>query len=353
MSDDWTGQIAITGMGLVTPVGLKADVAIAAMRAGISRLGELPYLDIEVDEDEFAPVIGAEVPVIPEGQHGTAKLVRFVAHSVADAISDARLENKTVVEVFLGTAGDRPAERVLNQTPDLKDALIEAIPAGLQVRDVNILPVGRAAALQAIRAAAQLISAGEVQVAIAGGVDSWAQPRSLLWLREQKRLREFPRRTGILPGEAGGFLVLESVSHARSRGAAIQAFITSAAGQSQAARDDKPEDGRTLGETLKSAVQGINDPHALVVSDFNGERYRAHEWMLAVPKGMWRYETLRHWHPAEYVGDTGAASGVISTAWAAQALHRGYAKTPHVLVWGASDEGAREALLVGGSEGAA
>ena len=346
MSNDWTGQIAITGMGLVTPVGLKADVAIAAMRAGISRLGELPYLDIEVDEEEFAPVIGAEVPVVPEGQHGTAKLIRFAAHSVADAISDARLENQTAVEVFLGTAGDRPAERVLSQTQELKDALIEAIPAGLQVRDVKILPVGRAAGLQAIRAAAQMISAGEIQVAIAGGVDSWVQPRSLLWLREQKRLREFPKRTGILPGDAGGFVVLESVSHARSRGAAIQALVTAAAGRSQAAREDQPEDGRALGDTLKSAVQGISDPHALVVSDFNGERYRAHEWMLAVPKGMWRYETLRHWHPAEYIGDAGAASGVVSTAWAAQALCRGYAKTPHVLVWGASDEGAREALMI-------
>ena len=353
MSDDWTGQIAITGMGLVTPVGLKADVAIAAMRAGISRLGELPYLDIEVDEDEFAPVIGAEVPVIPEGQHGTAKLVRLAAHSIADAIGDAKLENKTVVEVFLGTAGDKPAERVLSQTQELMDALTDAIPSGLEIRSVNMLPVGRAAALQAIRAAAQLISAGEVQVAIAGGVDSWAQPRSLLWLRQENRLREFPKRTGILPGEAGGFLVLETVPHALSRGASIQAVITSAAGRSQAALEDQPEDGRALAEALKSAVQGIDDPHALVVSDFNGERYRAHEWMLAVPKGMWRYETLRHWHPAEYIGDTGAASGVVTTAWAAQALHRGYAKTPHVLVWGGSDEGAREALMVSGSEGAA
>ena len=173
----------------------------------------------------------------------------------------------------------------------------------------------------------------------------WAQPRSLLWLREQKRLREFPKRTGILPGEAGGFVVLESVPHARSRGASVQALVTAAAGRSQQSTD-KPVDGQALAEALRSAVRGINEPDALVVSDFNGERYRAHEWMLAVPKGMWRYETLRHWHPAEFIGDSGAASGVVSTAWAAQALRRGYAKTPHVLVWGASDEGAREALMI-------
>ena len=345
MTDDWTGQVAITGMGLVTPVGLKADVAVAAMRAGISRLGELPYLDIEVDEEEFAPVIGAETPVIPGGRTGTEKLAAFIAHSIADAIGDARLESQTAVEVFLGTAGDRPAERVLDQTPALKKALADAVPPGLQLRDVHLLPAGRAAALQAIRAAATLVSAGDIHVAIAGGVDSWAQPRSLLWLREQKRLREFPRRTGILPGEAGGFDVLESISHARSRGAGIQALITAAAGRSQEP-DDSPADGRALAEALRSAVRGVDDPDALVVSDFNGERYRAHEWMLAVPKGMWRYETLRHWHPAEYIGDSGAASGVVSTAWAAQALQRGYARTPHVLVWGASDEGAREALMV-------
>ncbi len=345
MSDDWKGQIAITGMGLVTPVGLKADVAIAAMRAGISRLGELPYLDIEVDEDEFAPVIGAEVPVIPKGRRGVAKLSLLVAHSLEDALTDAGLED-TTLELFLGIADDKPAERVLGQSLPLQNALSEVLHENIRIANISILPAGRAAALQAIRLGAQAIANAQTDTVVVGGVDSWVQPRSLDWLQDQRRLREFPRKTGILPGEAAGFLVLESMAHAQARGATVHAMLTAAAGRTDNTPDGEPNKAVALADAIGAVSREMEDELALVISDFNGERYRAHEWMLAIPKGMWRYKTLRHWHPAEYIGDSGAASGAVSTVWAVQALHRGYAGTPRVLVWGASDEGVREALIV-------
>jgi len=353
MSENWYGLVAITGMGLVTPVGLYTDAAVAAMRAGVSRLRELPYLKIEVDEGEYAPVIGAEVPVVPAGRRGVDRLSRLLIHSLREAITGSGLEN-AAVELFLGTAGDKPAGRVLSQNLPLQDAMLETLPDNFVIKKVTMLQSGRAAALQAVRMAAQALSGGQVDVAIVGGVDSWTQPRSLLWLQEKKRLREFPRRTGILPGEAAGFLVLESMTHAQARGARVHAILTAAAGSTEETIYGQPGNANALSEAIAVASQGIEDTHALVISDFNGERYRAHEWMLAMPKGMWRYQTLRHWHPAEYIGDSGAASGIVTTAWAAQALQNGYARTPHVLVWGASDEGAREAIIIGESvEGAA
>ena len=67
---------------------------------------------------------------------------------------------------------------------------------------------------------------------------------------------------------------------------------------------------------------------------------------MAEPKAMWPYKTMMHWNPADCIGDTGAASGAIMLAWAAWALRKGYTGVGNALVWGASDEGAREAVML-------
>jgi 3-oxoacyl-[acyl-carrier-protein] synthase-1 len=97
---------------------------------------------------------------------------------------------------------------------------------------------------------------------------------------------------------------------------------------------------------------GLRDPRPLVVSDLNGERHRAHEWMFAEARAL-RYEgLLREWTPAEGIGDAGAAMGGVCVGVGAIALARGYARAAEVLVWGASDEGAREATLLCAAPGA-
>jgi 3-oxoacyl-[acyl-carrier-protein] synthase-1 len=52
------------------------------------------------------------------------------------------------------------------------------------------------------------------------------------------------------------------------------------------------------------------------------------------------------WHPADCIGDCGAAMGAVTLAWAAFALREGWTARPEVLVWGASDGRARAAALL-------
>lgn len=343
---DWKGDLAISGLGLVTPVGLDAPASIAALRAGVSRLSQLPYLEIMVDKEESGPVIGAEVPRLPAGRHGIERIKRLLVPSFRETLADAGADAETRVGVFLGTSGARPGGRLLSQTRGLRDALLAAQGQGLQITVAKLVPAGRAAALQAIRLAAEALEQGHVDLALVGGADSWVSPRALLWLRDNGKLAEYPRRTGMMPGEAAGFLALERSERARSRGARIYARVTASSGRHEPAAYGEASNALALAQAVRAVWSEVLDQHILMLTDQNGERYRATEWCFAEPKALNRYETMQWLTPANCIGDTGAASGAATLAWAATALHRGYARTSQALVWGASDEGAREAVRI-------
>lgn len=341
---DWKGDLAITGLGLVTPVGLNAAASVAALRAGVSRLSQLPYLEIMVDRDEAGPVIGAEVPRLPAGRHGIERLKRLLEPSFREALTDAGADETTRLGVYLGTSGARPGGRVLSQTRGLRDALLAVQEQGLQITVAKLVPAGRAAALQAIRVAAEALEQGQVDLALVGGADSWVSPRALLWLRQNGKLAEYPRRTGMMPGEASGFLALENVDRARNRGARIYARLAASSGRHEPVAYGEASNAVALAQAVRAVWSDVLDQHILMLTDQNGERYRATEWCFAEPKALNYYRTMQWLTPANCIGDTGAASGAVTLAWAATALRRGYARTNQALVWGASDEGAREAV---------
>ena len=200
--------------------------------------------------------------------------------------------------------------------------------------------------LKAIRYAVDALSRDVIDVAVIGASDSLINPRSLNWLRTAGRLNEYPAKTGTLPAEAAAFLVLERPERANQRGKEIFAIIRGSAGRYEEVGWGAATNSIPLTHCIRSVTKGIKDKNAFVISDLCGERYRAIEWMMSLPKAMWDYQNLHHWHPAECIGDSGAAMGAITLAWAAEAMRKQYNPSPHSLVWGASDEGYREAALV-------
>jgi 3-oxoacyl-[acyl-carrier-protein] synthase-1 len=206
---------------------------------------------------------------------------------------------------------------------------------------------GRAAALVALRQAAKDFLSGTVDAALVGGVDSLLRPDALTALRDGGALRSASHPQGILPGEGAAFLVLERVPPPSSRPLAmLEAIVT----------EDEPTVGtddantayaltRVLRKLRLSARSFRSRPLALC--DLNGDRYRAMEWAMA---SMRAFADLSGdalvWHPADCIGDAGAAMGAIDLVWAAVALSKGYAPGERVVVWGASDGPERAAALL-------
>ena len=87
-----TDKICITGMGMVTSLGLDIAHSCAAARADLSRLSELKILNSIGDEIWGGePVVGHTVAGIADGFVGTAKALMLGCYALKDLFAQRKL----------------------------------------------------------------------------------------------------------------------------------------------------------------------------------------------------------------------------------------------------------------------
>ena len=106
------------------------------------------------------------------------------------------------------------------------------------------------------------------------------------------------------------------------------------------------------GEGLAQAFQSLfgqlrqPDPVRTIWAGLNGESFWAKELGVAYLRNSQRFEEpVRMEHPADGLGDAGAALGPIMVGLAAEALHREYRRGP-CLVYCGSDREQRVTVLL-------
>jgi 3-oxoacyl-[acyl-carrier-protein] synthase-1 len=83
------------------------------------------------------------------------------------------------------------------------------------------------------------------------------------------------------------------------------------------------------------------------ITDISGEQYFFREASLAVSRTMHQpKQEFDLWHPAEGIGETGAAAGPAMIATALTACRKGYAKGVRILLHASSDSAQRAAAIV-------
>lgn len=346
LQGDWQGDLAVTGIGMVTPVGLTAPATAAALRGGISRLSLSEYLEIPRGDDELEPATVGQIPELCKGLLGMRRLRPMLRPALLEALQQAQVAPEARTRVFLGTSGAHIAERFLDYDPAYRALVKDAWPGELAGDHISLVVGGRTACLTALRQAANALEQQEIDIAVVGSVDSWVTPRALHWLLEKGLLPASPRKTGMFPGEAAGFLVLEQTPAAMKRKAKALARVTRSSGRIDTTPEGEPLMGGALAEALRTAGEGLHDQDVLMYSDLNGDRYRALEWSGAESKGMWYYRNLVMEHCADCVGDNGAAMGAVNLAWATQALNRDHVEHQRIFIWGSAMEGGREVAVV-------
>jgi 3-oxoacyl-[acyl-carrier-protein] synthase I len=354
--ESWAGRLAISGIGLVTPVGLSAPASLTALRAGISRIAALPSFQVANAKGEPAPMLGAEVPKVPANRQGPERLARMAEAAMREAVAQARVPRALRDQrygLFLGTPAANPAGRILAYGPGLAEHLRQVLADLGGSGAVCLCETGRAAALHALRVAARELTREDrpLDLAIVGGVDSLIAARTLTFLQANGRLREGRKSSGILPGEGAAFLVLEKSENAARRGVAVLATLETCAGELDPTPFGKPNKAVALTKVFRGVAPTVAEPRPLLISDLNGERPRAFEWMFASSRASFYHGGMPHWLSSESIGDCGAASGAVNCCWAVGALGRGYAPAREAVVWGASDEGAREAVVIKSATG--
>ncbi|MFJ5559459.1 beta-ketoacyl-[acyl-carrier-protein] synthase family protein [Streptomyces sp. NPDC093250] len=254
-NDQRPRQVVITGLGLVTSIGLGAEEFLAGLRAG--RSGAKPITAF--DTTGFAHSYGCEVADFDPAEwirtFQPEELGRATQFSVAAAnmaVADAGIGaeelrgRRTMVSVGTTDAESRDLDLLVGEqldkgpehlTPGVArrahaSRLSTSIVRELGLTDVEALtiPTACAAGNYAIGSGYDAIRAGDVDVALCGGADAVCRKTFAGFYRlgtiAPEVCQPFDRdRKGILTGEGAGILMMESLESARARGARIYAEV--------------------------------------------------------------------------------------------------------------------------------
>ncbi len=293
VGDSMRERAVITGLGAVTPLGNDVSTYWAGLVAGRSGVGWIGAYDAADQEVRIAAEVKGFDAVELLGRKKARRTDRFTQMALVaadEAIADARLdfEDEGVgrnAAVLLGTGGgglntlldnadvmrERGARRV---SPMMIPMLMAnsaageiAIEYGLRGLTLS-LASACATGTHAIGEAARLIGMGAAKVVIGGASDAWIHPVTMASFNNMQALsrrndeperasRPFDSdRDGFVAGEGAGVLVLESLEHARLRGARIYAEVTGYGASSDAFHITAPDDqGRGAILSMERALE--------------------------------------------------------------------------------------------------
>lgn len=254
-------RVVVTGLGMISPIGLNVAESWEAALAGKSGVG----LITSFDTTDFNCKIAAEVKGFDPSQYLGVKEVRrldrFIHFGVAAgmmALDDAQLtitdENAYEIGVAIGSGiGGLPVicdnhSALLNRgphrvSPFMIPGCIVNMASGMlailrNLKGPNIAhSTACSTGLHAIGEAMHMIKRGDATVMVAGGAEATIHPLAIgafdamhaLSRRNddpQTASRPFDKdRDGFVMGEGSGILVLEELEHAKARGAKIYAEI--------------------------------------------------------------------------------------------------------------------------------
>jgi 3-oxoacyl-[acyl-carrier-protein] synthase II len=248
-------RVVVTGMGCVSPLGLEVPTTWDAIKAGESGVGPITLFDASGFETRFA----AEVRGFDAGArlgrrlaHRTDRFTQFAIAATEQALQQARLTvdegNRDRIGALVGTgiggvgtllaqAECLRAEGPRRVSPFMVPMILPDSAAGqiaivFGMRGPNMAVVTACATgSNAIGEATEIIRRGAADVMIAGGSEAGILPLTIAGFNVMEaisRRNDDPQgasrpfdldRDGFVMGEGAGVVVLESLDHARSRGA--------------------------------------------------------------------------------------------------------------------------------------
>ncbi|MEP3349992.1 MAG: beta-ketoacyl-ACP synthase II [Marinomonas sp.] len=256
-------RIVITGMGLVSPLGLGVESVWQRLIRGESGISKLPT-DLS---DGLNTHIAGQVPSHTEQENGLNEVdylspkerkrvdlfTLFALAAADEALTQAnwfpedKADKEATATIIATGIGGLPtithAQSILTEqgARRLSPFTVPAFLANLAAGNVSIKygfqgPIGTpvtacAAGVQAIGDAMRMLRTGEAKVALAGGTEACIDPLSLAGFGALKALstnnaepekasRPFDKdREGFVMGEGAGLVVLETLEHALARGA--------------------------------------------------------------------------------------------------------------------------------------
>jgi 3-oxoacyl-[acyl-carrier-protein] synthase II len=254
-------RVVVTGVGLVSPLGIGTQANWAAILAGKSGIGPITRFDASLYSARIAGEVQGFDPLQFVDKKDVKKMDVFIQFALAAsqfAVDDARLEvtpaiaDSVGVYIASGIGGFQTIERehveLMNGGPRrISPFFIPASIINLAAGQVSIRFNARGpnlatctactASAHAIGEAFEIIRRGDADIMIAGGSEAAITPMGVGGFAAMRALstrnddpthasRPFDKdRDGFVMGEGSGICILETLESARRRGAPIYAEL--------------------------------------------------------------------------------------------------------------------------------
>ena len=281
-------DIAVCGLGLVTPGGVGVEASWSAVRAGRSLAAHDPQLArTGVSISCRVPGFDADALLGARRAHRLDRYVQLALVAAREALADSGIDLQSVdparVAVVIGTASgggatfetqhkalmDRGSGRVspLLLPMHLPNMVAGQIAMEFGARGPNlVVSTACASGATAIGIGCDLLAAGRCDLVLAGGTEAMLNPLPMAGFAQMGALskRSDPQgasrpfdvdRDGFVAGEGAGVLVLQRADDARASGARIRGRVVGYGSSADAYHITTPDpEGRGIAAAMRAAL---------------------------------------------------------------------------------------------------
>ena len=283
-------RVVVTGLGAITPIGVGVDNfwnGIKEGKVGIKSIDRFDVTDYKAKVagqiDDFNPADYMDVKAAKRMERFCQFAVAAAKEAMEDAGIDMAKEDPYKVGVSVGSgigsldAIERDHKKLLEKGPGRVNPLLVplmitnmaagnvSIALGAKGKSLNVV-TACATGTHSIGEAYRSIQCGDADVMIAGGTESAITPIGIGGFAALTALstkidpldacKPFDKdRDGFVMGEGAGIVILESLEHAKARGAKIYAEIVGYGATSDAYHITSPaDDGSGAARAMLNAI---------------------------------------------------------------------------------------------------
>ncbi|MBU1474625.1 MAG: beta-ketoacyl-ACP synthase II [Acidobacteria bacterium] len=290
-------RVVITGLGVVSPIGIGVEEFWTALTAGKNGIFKLTHFDPTLFRSQMAGEVKNFNPEDWMDRKTADRLDRFVHFSLAAssmAMKDADLESgsfdsyRAGVIIGSGIGGSRSIEEAFTNLSDkgpkaispfsVTKSLINTAACQVSITHglrgpLSSLSVACSTGANAIGDASRIIERGDADIMLAGGSEACLTPlpfggfcstRSMSTRNDDPETESRPfdkTRDGFVMGEGAGLIILENLESALNRGARIYGELVGYGCTADAFHMTAPEpSGDGMTRCMKAALADAGIP---------------------------------------------------------------------------------------------